>query len=108
MLSIFFIERKNFFYFFIKISINEIGISISANDKKSLIKELDSNKNFVKINAGEIKKGDIVLIGKNCVLPYSIGIVGESASNKYYFYTSYDNKVKEDKTSSLFSVSSGI
>jgi hypothetical protein len=77
----------------------------------TLVSVLNSNTNFIKIDISSInnlRKGDIIFLGKGCDRDYSIGIFNAVSGNKIVFYTNLNNGVKSEIYSYLHEVDNNL
>jgi len=93
------------------------GISVSGtvsstipSDVASIASIIDKNSGFSEINIDNSKVGDIVLLGKECKEPYSIGIIGliSDSDKSIHVYTNLNNKVTIEKIPYVSTIEKGI
>ena len=73
----------------------ESGSLVLPYRVSNLVSILETKSGFVEVNVNDLKIGDIVVMGKGCTTPYSVGIVAlEKDTNQIYIYTNLKNKVE--------------
>lgn len=76
-----------------------------------LVSIIEKKSEFSEISLDNLEEGDIVLIGKTCDEPFSIGIVGlgrNSQTNKIFIYTNLGSKVKLENMNFVTKIDDGV
>ncbi len=95
---------------FVSTSLKNIGLDIKPNlDIMFLMDQLNNNEYFVEIDGSELEKGDIVVIGKGCLLEgigifggYSTEIVTEKSKGVGLYTTESPRNPKSQGSTGLF------